>query len=83
MAGSLPGGAMIGGPVMGGSLHGRLAALQADLERRIADERARPTPDETLIRRLLRERLLTRDRLAALSGSAMPRWARPDLPPAE
>jgi hypothetical protein len=36
-----------------------------------------------LIRRLTRERLLARDRMAALTGCAMPRWARPDLPGAE
>ena len=64
-------------------LMGRLAERQAELERRIADERARPAPDEALIRRLGRERLLARDRIAALSGCAMPRWARPDLPAAE
>jgi hypothetical protein len=62
---------------------GRLAERQADLERQIAAERARPAPDEMLIRRLTRERLLARDRIAALSGCAMPRWARPDLPAAE
>ncbi len=61
----------------------RLTERQADLERRIAEERARAAPDEMLIRRLQRERLLARDRLAALSGCAMPRWARPDLPAAE
>jgi hypothetical protein len=36
-----------------------------------------------LIRRLTRERLLARDRMAALTGCGMPRWARPDLPAAE
>ena len=64
-------------------LIGRLTERQLDLERQIAEERARPVPDEMLIRRLTRERLLARDRLAALSGCAMPRWARPDLPAAE
>jgi hypothetical protein len=62
---------------------GRLAERLADLGRQIAAERARAVPDEMLIRRLTRERLLARDRLAALSGCAMPRWARPDLPAAE
>jgi len=56
----------------------RLTERQADLERQIAEERTRANPDETLIRRLTRERLLARDRLAALGGCAMPRWARLD-----
>lgn len=60
----------------------RLAERKADLERLIAAERARPVPDETLIRRLSRERLLARDRIAALGGCAMPRWAR-EAPAAE
>ncbi len=62
-----------------GSLMGRLQERRADLERQIAAERARQAPDEMLIRRLTRERLLARDRIAALSGCAMPRWARQDL----
>jgi hypothetical protein len=78
MDGSLP-----GGPLMGASLMQRLAERHADLDRQIADERARQAPDEMLIRRLSRERLLARDRMAALSGCAMPRWARPDLPAAQ
>jgi hypothetical protein len=57
---------------------GRLVDLVAALERRLADERARSNPDEAAIRRLCREKLLARDRLAALSGCAMPRWARQD-----
>ncbi len=64
-------------------LMGRLSERQAELERQIAAERARPAPDEGLIRRLTRERLLARDRIAALMGCAMPRWARPELPAAE
>jgi hypothetical protein len=67
---------MGGGFGSGGALLGRLAERHADLERLIAEERARPVPDELLIRRLSRERLLARDRMAALSGCAMPRWAR-------
>ena len=62
----------------GGYLMGRLAERQADLERQIAAERARPAPDEPLIRRMTRERLLAKDRMAALAGRAMPRWALPD-----
>jgi hypothetical protein len=62
---------------------GRLVEREADLARQIAAERERPAPDEMLIRRLTRERLLARDRIAALTGSAMPRWARPDLPAGE
>lgn len=83
MAGRVSGQAITGDPVTGGSLQNRLAALRDELDCRIAAERARHTPDETLIRRLLRERLLARDRLAALAGCAMPRWARPETPPAE
>ena len=67
---------MDGGFGSGGSLLGRLAERSVDLERRIAEERSRPIPDELLIRRLTRERLLARDRMAALGGCAMPRWAR-------
>ena len=67
---------MDGSVLPGEGLMGRLAARQAELELRIAAERARPAPDEALIRRLTRERLLARDRMAALSGCAMPRWAR-------
>ena len=78
MDGSLP-----VSPASSGSLMGRLAERHADLGRQIAAERARAVPDEMLIRRLTRERLLARDRIAALSGCAMPRWARPDLPAAE
>jgi hypothetical protein len=64
-------------------LKDRLIEREADLERQIAAERARATPDDVLIRRLMREKLLARDRIAALSGCAMPRWARTDLPAAE
>lgn len=67
---------MDGSLASGGYLMGRLAERHADLERQIAAERARPAPDEALIRRLCRERLLARDRMAALAGCAMPRWAR-------
>mgnify|MGYP002778186983 CR=1 FL=1 len=67
---------MDGSSVSGGTLLGRLAERSEDLERQIAEERARPIPDELLIRRLTRERLLARDRMAALGGCGMPRWAR-------
>jgi hypothetical protein len=67
---------MDGGFASGGTLLGRLTERHADLERRITAERARPVPDEGLIRRLSREKLLARDRMAALAGCAMPRWAR-------
>lgn len=69
---------MDGGSASGGYLMHRLTERQADLERQIAVERARPMPDEALIRRMSRERLLAKDRLAALAGCAMPRWARPE-----
>ena len=78
----LPGLSTMASP-LGHSLMGRLDERQADLERQITAERARATPDEMLIRRLTRERLLARDRMAALTGCGMPRWARPDLPAAE
>ena len=67
---------MDGSLAPGGTLQGRLVERQEEIERRIAMERARSSPDEILIRRLTRERLLARDRLAALAGCAMPRWAR-------
>jgi hypothetical protein len=69
---------MDGSLASGGYLMDRLTERQADLERQIAVERARATPDEALIRRMSRERLLAKDRLAALAGCAMPRWARPE-----
>ncbi len=59
-----------------GSLKGRLAERMRELERQIAAERQRAAPDEALIRRLSREKLLARDRVAALGGCGMPRWAR-------
>jgi hypothetical protein len=74
---------MDGGFAPGISLMGRLAERQAELERQIAAERARPAPDQGLIRKLSRERLLARDRIAALSGCAMPRWARAEAPAGE
>lgn len=74
---------MIDAGAPGYLLRGHLAERQADLERRIAAERARPAPDEALLRRLTRERLLARDRIAALAGCGMPLWARPALPAAE
>lgn len=70
MDGSLPGSRLIG----------RLTEQQADLDRKIAMEQARVTPDELVVRRLMRERMLARDRLAAMAGSAMPAWARPGVP---
>jgi hypothetical protein len=59
-----------------GSLKGRLAERLRELDRQIAAERLRATPDEALIRRLGREKILAKDRVAALGGCAMPRWAR-------
>lgn len=67
---------MDGSIASGGTLLGRLTERAADLERLIAAERARTAPDEALIRKLSREKLLAKDRLAALSGCGMPRWAR-------
>lgn len=78
MSAVLPGLSPMASP-LSHSLMGQLDARQADLARQITAERARATPDEMLIRRLTRERLLARDRMAALTGCAMPLWARPDL----
>lgn len=72
---------MDGSKAPGGTLMGRLVDSLADLERRIAAERSRGKPDEAAIRRMNRERLLARDRMAALMGCAMPRWARQDPEP--
>ena len=69
---------MDGSIATSGSLKHRLVDRLADLERLIAAERSRGAPDEAMIRRLDRERLLARDRMAALAGCAMPRWARDD-----
>lgn len=69
---------MDGSLAPGLSLMGRLVDRLADLERLIAAERSRGIPDEAMIRRLTRERLLARDRMAALTGCGMPRWARPE-----
>lgn len=82
MDGSLPpGGLLPGGAPQGGTLMARLVNRLADLERLIAAERSRGIPDEAAIRRLSREKLLARDRMAALMGCAMPRWARQDPEP--
>jgi hypothetical protein len=67
---------MDGSLASGSHLMGRLAERHSELERQIAAERARVFPDEMLIRRLQRERLLAKDRMAALAGCGMPRWAR-------
>ncbi len=64
----------------GGALKLHLVERLSDLERLIAVERARSAPDEALIRRLSREKLLAKDRMAALGGCGMPRWARDDQP---
>ncbi|MGK7865346.1 YdcH family protein [Falsiroseomonas sp. E2-1-a4] len=64
--------------VSGGTLKLRLVERLSDLERLIAAELARSTPDGALIRRLSREKLLAKDRMAALGGCGMPRWARED-----
>jgi hypothetical protein len=68
------------GSLAGSGLTGGLKDRQADLDRLIAAEQARAVPDEILVRRLMRERMLARERLAALAGSAMPAWARPGAP---
>lgn len=45
----------------------RLKAKHADLERRIAEELARPRPDSRALHALKRDRLAAKDRLAALA----------------
>ncbi len=67
---------MDGSLASGGTLTMRLVERLTDLDRRIDAERARNTPDQAALRRLTRERSLERDRMACLSGAAMPRWAR-------
>ncbi|MDO9500397.1 YdcH family protein [Falsiroseomonas sp.] len=62
----------------GGALKLRLVERLSDLDRLIAAELARSAPDAALIRRLSREKLLAKDRMAALGGCGMPRWARED-----
>jgi hypothetical protein len=61
----------------GSRLIGRLTEQEADIGRMIAAEQSRPCPDEILVRRLMRERMLARGRLSSLTGSATPAWARP------
>jgi hypothetical protein len=73
----------VDGSLPASSLKGRLADHKAERDMQIAGEPARPSPDDVLVRRLMRERMLARDRLAALAGAGMPRWARPGVPPAE
>lgn len=60
----------------------RLAARHAELERAIAEELARPAPDEATLRRLKREKLQARDRIAAIERGAMEPWAQPEGAPA-
>ncbi|WP_137176575.1 hypothetical protein [Roseomonas sp. AR75] len=71
------------GSIPASSSQVRLTEREADLARRIADERLRPAPDDVLLRRLMRERMLARERLAALAGAAMPRWARQGQSPTD
>jgi len=52
----------------------RLAARHAELERALAEELARPRPDDIAVRQIKREKLLVRDRIAALEHSALPPW---------
>ena len=63
----------------GGALKLHLVERLSDLDRLIAAELARSAPDAALIRRLSREKLLAKDRMAALGGCGMPRWAREDV----
>jgi hypothetical protein len=63
-----------------GRLRSSLALRLTELDGRIAAEQARPLPNQALLRRLRRERLLARDRMAAAAGWAMPRWAQDAQP---
>ena len=67
---------MEGSLIAGGMLTTRLVERIADLEGRVAAERGRSAPDLATIRRMSREIVLTRDRMAALRGCAMPAWTR-------
>lgn len=68
-----------GSSASSGVLKLHLVERLSDLERLIALEQARSTPDTALIRRLGREKNLARDRMAVLGGSGMPRWAQVDV----
>jgi hypothetical protein len=52
-----------------------LSRRQAELQAAIQAERARPVPNQALIRRMERETLLARDRIAAIQRNDLPAWA--------
>ena len=52
----------------------RLVARHAELERALEAELARPRPDDIAVRQIKREKLLVRDRIAALERSTLPPW---------
>jgi hypothetical protein len=62
-------------PPQHGWLVARLLARQIELQAAIQAERARPVPDQALIRRMERETQLGRDRIAAIERNDLPPWA--------
>ncbi|GGG29711.1 hypothetical protein GCM10010964_17020 [Caldovatus sediminis] len=50
----------------------RLTERHAELERALAEEMERPRPDEATVRRIKREKLAVRDRIAAIERGAVP-----------
>lgn len=54
----------------------RLAERHAELEQALASEMERPRPDEAVVRRIKREKLAVRDRIAAIERGAEtpPAW---------
>lgn len=65
------------------ALNGERDERQSSAVPRIDPERGHTAPEEALIRRLTRERLLARDRLDMPSGAAMSLWGFDDVSPAE
>ncbi len=59
----------------------RLSDRHAELEAALAAEMGRPLPDETALRRIKREKLVLRDRIAAIErGAAPPSWMSDPMP---
>jgi len=65
------------------ALKGQRDERQSDGAPGMGPERGHTVPEEALIRRLTRERLLARDRLDIPSGGAMSLWGFEDVSPAE
>jgi len=58
----------------------RLSDRHAELERALAEEMERPMPDDTALRRIKREKLSVRDRIAAIERGAVPPAWMHDVP---